>query len=178
MKADVAEMEALITQRLKLERLRDGRALSFGMHDVAPILRAAAAPFEDAPPGVLVELPEGELSARIDPERILTVRGNLLENAAKYALPESAPVVLSTAREADGIVVRVRDDGPGLPEADRATLFKPFTRVDRSRSKKTGGYGLGLAFCKRIVEAFGGDIALEPPEGRGATFVVRLPAAG
>lgn len=178
MKADVGEMEALIAQLLELERLRDGRALNLGTHDVAPILRAAAAPFEGAPPGVLVELPAGGLPARVDPEKIRTVLGNLLENAAKYALPDSAPVVLSAAREADDVVIRVRDDGPGIPEADRATLFEPFTRVDRSRSKKTGGYGLGLAICRGIVEAHGGAIWLERREGRGATFLVRLPGAG
>lgn len=178
MKADVAEMEALIALLLELERLRDGRALSLGTHDLVPILRAAAAPFEDAPPGVLVELPAGELPARVDPEKIRSVLGNLLENAAKYALPDSAPVVLSAARESDAVVIRARDDGPGIPEADQATLFEPFTRVDRSRSKKTGGYGLGLAICKGIVEAHGGTIALEPREGRGTTFVVRLPGAG
>ncbi len=178
MNADVAEMEALIAQLLELERLRDGRALNLGTHDVAPILRAAAAPFEGVPPGILVELPAGEVPARVDPEKLRTILRNLLENAAKYALPDSAPVVLSAAREADDVVVRVRDDGPGIPEADRATLFEPFTRVDRSRSKKTGGYGLGLAICKGIVEAHGGQIALEPREGRGATFAVRLPAAG
>ena len=120
MNADVAEMEALIAELLELERLRDGRALAprRARHRPDPE-EAAAAPFEDAPPGVLVELPAGELSARIDPEKIRTVLRNLLENAAKYALPDSAPVVLSAAREAGGIVVRVRDDGPGIPEADR-----------------------------------------------------------
>lgn len=177
MKADVAEMEALISQLLELERLRDGRGLNVGAHDVGPILRAAAAPFEDAPPGVLVELAAGELPARIDPEKIRTVLRNLLENAAKYALPDSAPVVLSATREDGGIAVRVRDDGPGIPDADRATLFEPFTRVDRSRSKKTGGYGLGLAICRGIVEAHGGAISLESREGRGTTFLVRLPGA-
>jgi len=71
----------------------------------------------------------------------------------------------------------VCDDGPGIPDADRAALFEPFTRVDRSRSKKTGGYGLGLAICRGIVEAHGGAISLESREGRGTTFLVHLPGA-
>ncbi|HMM36857.1 MAG TPA: ATP-binding protein, partial [Thermoanaerobaculia bacterium] len=162
----------------ELERLGDGRGLDVGAHDVGLILRSSAAPFEDAPPGALVELPAGELQARVDPEKLRTVLRNLLENAAKYALPDSAPVVLSAAREEGVVAIRVRDDGPGIPEADRATVFEPFTRVDRSRSKKTGGYGLGLAICRGIVEAHGGTISLEGREGRGTTFVVRLPGVG
>lgn len=174
--ADLAEMETMIGELLELERLRDGRGLELGRHDLAPILRSAAAAFEGAPPGVLLELPDGELAARVDPEKMRTVLRNLLENAVKYAFAESAPVRLSAARDGEAIVLRVRDDGPGIPEADRASLFEPFFRVDRSRSKKTGGYGIGLSICKRIVEAHGGTIALEESPGRGATFAVRLPA--
>ena len=71
--------------------------------------------------------------------------------------------------------MRVRDDGPGIPEADLASLFEPFFRVNRSRSKTTAGYGLGLSICKRIVEAHGGTITAENNAGRGATFTVTLP---
>src|SRR5262249_38731348 len=148
MEADVAEMETLIAELLELERLRDGRALSLARHDLVPILRGVAEPFRDAPPGALLELPANELLARVDPEKVKTVLRTPLENAAKSAPPDSAPVRLSAAREGAFAVVRVKDDGPGIPEADRASLFEPFFRVDRSRSKKTGGYGLGLSICK------------------------------
>jgi len=177
MEADVAEMETLVAGLLELERLRDGRALARERHDVVPILRSAAEAFQDAAPGVLVELPAGELPALVDAEKARTVVRNLLENAAKYALPDSAPVTLSAAREGAFVTVRVKDDGPGIPESDRASLFEPFFRVDRSRSKRTGGYGLGLSICKRIMEAHGGDISLESAKGRGALFVLRFPAA-
>jgi signal transduction histidine kinase len=76
----------------------------------------------------------------------------------------------------DSVAVRVTDDGPGIPEADLGSLFEPFFRVDRSRSKKSGGYGLGLSICKRILEAHGGGIAVENRSGhRGACFTLRLP---
>ncbi|MBI5547782.1 MAG: ATP-binding protein, partial [Deltaproteobacteria bacterium] len=67
------------------------------------------------------------------------------------------------------------DDGPGIPPQDRPNLFEPFFRVDRSRSRKTGGYGLGLSLCKRIMEAHGGGIAVENRKGRGAVFVLTFP---
>lgn len=175
MEADVAEMGNLVAELLELERLRDGRALQLGRHDLVPILRSSAEAFQDQPPGVFVEA-SGELLARVDPDKVRTVLGNLLENASKYALPDSAPVTVSAARDGSSVLVRVRDDGPGIPEADRGSLFDPFFRVDRSRSRKTGGYGLGLAICKRVMEAHGGEIALESSGGRGAIFVLRFRA--
>jgi signal transduction histidine kinase len=83
--------------------------------------------------------------------------------------------VSATTAGAD-VVVRVRDDGPGIPAADLANVFEPFFRVDRSRSRRTGGYGLGLSICKRVVEAHGGSIAVENNPGRGVTFTLTLPA--
>jgi signal transduction histidine kinase len=177
MEGDVAEMETMIAELLELERLRDGRALRLERQDLVPILKAAAEAFQDTPPGVLLEAPVGGLFARIDAEKVRTVLRNLLENAAKYALPDSAPILLSASREGAFVVVRVRDDGPGIPAADRGSLFEPFFRVDRSRSKKTGGYGLGLSICKRIMEAHSGEIAVEGTDGRGVTFVIRFPEA-
>lgn len=82
---------------------------------------------------------------------------------------------ISCAQYEDSATVRVSDDGPGIPTEDTASLFEPFFRVDRSRSKKTGGYGLGLSICKRIMEAHGGDIAVQNNPGRGVAFVLTFP---
>jgi signal transduction histidine kinase len=73
------------------------------------------------------------------------------------------------------VSIDVRDDGIGIPEADLPQLFVPFVRVDRSRSKKTGGYGLGLSICQRIAEAHGGAITVERVQPRGSRFTVTLP---
>jgi signal transduction histidine kinase len=177
MRADVVEMETLVGELLELERLRDGRGLRLERHDLAPILRSVAESFQDAPPGVLVDVP-ADLPALVDADQLRALVRNLLENAVKYSLPDSAPVRLSAGREGPLVVLRVRDDGPGIPPADRGSLFEPFFRVDRSRSRKTGGYGLGLSICKRIAEAHGGGIELEDATERGVTFVVRLRDGG
>jgi len=100
---------------------------------------------------------------------------NLLENVVKYSLPDSRPIEVSAAIEASSVVVQVADDGPGVPEEDLSSLFEPFFRVDRSRSRKTGGYGLGLSICKRIMEAHGGTIAAANNPGRGASFTLTFP---
>jgi signal transduction histidine kinase len=175
MTADVAEMEIMIAELLELERLRDGRGLQLARQDLLPVLRDVAERFRDRAPGVRLTLGTQELPLDIDVDKLRIVFRNLLENAIKYSLPDSRPVQVSAAADADSVVVRVSDDGPGIPDGDLANVFEPFFRVDRSRSKKTGGYGLGLSICKRIVEAHGGAIAVENNPGRGASFIVSLP---
>jgi signal transduction histidine kinase len=89
-----------------------------------------------------------------------TVIRNPPENASKYSLPDSRAVEVSGAQNGEYVVIRVIDDGPGIPERDIPSLFEPFFRVNRSPSKKTGGYGLGLSISKRIIEVHGGTIAV------------------
>jgi len=167
--SDIGEMEAMITELLELERLRDGHGIRAERQDLMPILHEMVESFEDRPPGVRVVSAPPEVWLEIDGDRIRTVLRNLLENAIKYSLPDSGPVEISVFQDSETVTVRVADDGPGIPEADLANLFEPFFRVDRSRSKKSGGYGLGLSICKRILEAHGGTItagnarAGEPP---------------
>jgi signal transduction histidine kinase len=155
--ADLAEMEAMVSELLELERLRDGR-LRLEPHDLAALVREVAGAF----PNVRVNAKES--IANVDAEKMRTVVRNLLENAVKYGGGNV------TVNVADG-EIRVSDDGPGIPEADLASLFEPFFRVNRSRSKTPAGYGLGLSICKRIVEAHGGTIAVR---NNPTTFTVRV----
>jgi signal transduction histidine kinase len=175
MTADIAEMEIMIAELLELERLRDGRGIQIARRDLLPILRDVADSFRARPPGIRLIAGTQELPLDIDTDKLRIVFRNLLENAVKYSLPDSRAVQISTASDEKTVVVRVSDDGPGIPAGDVANLFEPFFRVDRSRSKKTGGYGLGLSICKRIIDAHGGSIAVENNPGRGASFIVSLP---
>lgn len=175
MAADVSEMELMVSELLELERLRDGKGLRLERRELGPILSEIVAVFAGRAPGVRIAGAVPEVPLDIDVEKVRTVFRNLIENALKYSLPDSGPVEFDARRDGGSVVVRVRDDGPGIPEGDPANLFEPFVRHDRSRSKKTGGYGLGLSICKRIMEAHGGSIAVEPHAGRGATFVVTFP---
>jgi signal transduction histidine kinase len=174
---NVAEMEALVTELLELERLRDGRALELEDCDLVRLVRDAARAFEEQPPGVVLSAGAAELRLRIDPAKVHTVLRNVLENASKFSLPDSGPVRVSIDAPASGAVVRVEDDGPGIPEQDLERLFEPFFRVDRSRSRRTGGYGLGLSLCRRIMAAHGGSIAAKNRAGRGASFRITFPPA-
>lgn len=175
--ADVDELERMVGGLLELERLRDGGALRRAAVDLAALARQIAAAFADARPGVRVEVAGEPLVVDGDEEKLRAALRNLVENAVKYSLPDSAPVALSLERAGAAVVVRVVDDGPGVPEADLPRLFEPFYRADRSRSRRTGGYGLGLSLCRRIVEAHGGQVVAGNNAGRrGATFSVTLPS--
>jgi signal transduction histidine kinase len=173
--SNLAEMEGKVTELLELERLRHGRGLQLERCDLMPIIRERAASFRDRAPGVRLGAAPAEAMLTLDPEKVRSVFSNLLENASKYALPDSKPVVVAVKASEGAVEVKVEDDGPGIPEADFPKLFEPFFRVDRSRSRKTGGYGLGLSLCKRVMEAHGGKIAVENNPGRGTSFLLTFP---
>jgi len=107
--------------------------------------------------------------------RLTQVMTNVLSNAAQH-LPAGCAVVVETVAAADGVRVRVSDNGPGVPDADLPQLFERFWRGDPSRSRRTGGAGLGLAIARRIVEAHRGRINAEKTPGGGLTLTVWLPA--
>ncbi len=174
--SEVAEMERMISGLLELERLRTGRGVTLVRQDIVPILREVVATYEDRAPGVRFSVDgERQLTAEVDAEQIRSVMRNLLENAVKYSLADSKAIQVTVEARDDGARVRVADDGVGVPREDAERIFEPFFRVDRSRSKESGGYGLGLSICKRVMEAHGGQIALEPGNVRGSTFVLHFP---
>ena len=126
--------------------------------------------------GVRASLDPGEplLLGRMDFVQSLRVLVNLVENAHKYGRGE--PVDLSAAREGDRLVFRVADRGPGVPEDERERIFHPFYRRP-GVAPDAGGAGLGLSIARRLAEAQGGSLAVEPREGGGSVFVFALPAA-
>ena len=138
-------------------------------------MREVAEQFENRAPGVQLRAHPKPIFASVDCEKLRIVLRNLLDNALKYSLPDSQPVILSVSANQECVLIRVQDDGQGIPEAHMANIFEPFFRIDLSRSRKTGGYGLGLSICKRIVEAHGGAIHIENNPGRGASFMLTIP---
>ena len=99
---------------------------------------------------------------------------NLVENAIRYN-KEGGAVRVSAEERADTVEILVQDTGSGIPEADRETIFQPFFRVDKSRSRAYGGVGLGLTLVRKIVELHGGTIRIAKSDAQGTTFAVTLP---
>ena len=147
------------------------------LSDLAKKAVAGVQPYANAK-GVTIGIePLGVEETHADPERIGQVLRNLLVNAANYTAA-GGRVQISVNRREHGIEVSVQDSGPGIPEEELPYLFERFYRVDKSRSRATGGVGLGLTIAKRLVEAHGGSITVRSQVGHGSTFAFVLPVSG
>jgi len=111
---------------------------------------------------------------QVDGDRIKQVLTNLVANASRFA-PDSSEVTLEIESREKDFVIRIADQGDGIPESLRDKVFERFYRADNSRNRDTGGSGLGLAIAKSIVTAHQGKIWAEETEGGGATFVIEIP---
>ncbi len=109
-----------------------------------------------------------------DPDRVEDIISILLDNASKYT-PQFGQVTVRTSRRRDNVLIEVQDSGQGIPEHDLPRIFDRFFRSEASRAAGEGGFGLGLAILRSIVESMGGDIHVSSVVGEGTTFTVRLP---
>ncbi|HXM60979.1 MAG TPA: HAMP domain-containing sensor histidine kinase [Terriglobales bacterium] len=117
----------------------------------------------------------GPVPFRADPEDLQLVWINLLENAVRYG-PEDGSVEVAMLRHEDGSVqIIFEDHGAGIAPADLPHVFERFYRGDPSRTRATGGFGLGLAIAKALVEAYGGTITADSTPGKGTRMTVELP---
>ncbi len=167
-------LNALIGNLLDMSRLQTGAleisATPIGLEEVLP------AALRNVPSGSAIELEVSESLPRVyaDPGLLERALANILENAARYS-PAGKPARV-TAGAVDGIVdIRIADRGPGVPPAERDTMFMPFQRLGDSAQNE--GVGLGLAVARGFVEAMGGEIEVEDTPGGGLTIVLRLKAA-
>ena len=111
---------------------------------------------------------------QVDGDRIKQVLTNLVANASRFA-PDSSEVTLEIESREKDFVIRIADQGDGIPESLRDKVFERFYRADNSRNRDTGGSGLGLAIAKSIMTAHQGKIWAEETDGGGATFVIEIP---
>jgi signal transduction histidine kinase len=167
-------LAALINDLLDISRLDVGKfALELEDLDLAAVTRRTIQdyPSDDEHP-IRVIWSGGSLPVRGDSRRIVEVLENLLSNAVKYS-PQGGAVTVEIGREKDQAVLRIRDEGLGVPEAERDQIFERFYRT--SVAKPYGGVGLGLYISREIVTRMGGDIHLESSGGDGSVFRVTLP---
>lgn len=120
-------------------------------------------------------VPDEDVYAAADPTDVAIALDNLLANAIAYTQRGSVSVAVSAKKGT--IVVRVSDTGIGIPAADIPRVFERFYRVDRARSRKSGGTGLGLALVRHVAERSGGSVGIASDEGRGTTVTLSLPRA-
>ncbi len=148
--------------------------------DIAQVINQAtiAIQAQAAAKGLTVsrDVPEGLPLCDIDAQRILQVLHNLLGNAIAHT-PPGGSITLGARPVEEGVEVSVTDTGVGIPAEELPRIFERFYRVDKSRSRATGGHGLGLTIAKRLVEAHGGQITAQSEPGKGSRFSFTVPAA-
>jgi PAS domain S-box-containing protein len=169
---DLLDLGRVTSNKLELDKTR--RPLVEAVHTALqigkPLIEASGQQLE-------LDLPPEAVYIEADLPRLAQVISNLLNNASKFTA-RAGRIVLSARREGDDAVVRVRDTGIGIPAEMLPRIFEPFTQVDHSLERATGGLGIGLTLARRVVELHGGSLSAhsEGP-GKGSEFVVRLPLA-
>lgn len=169
MAADIEEMDALIGQAMAYVRgeATPDRCEAF---DLGALAADCAGGFSETGDAVTFD-GGGELPVEADPAALRRALANLIANAVKYA---GAARVKAFAQDGRAVVT-VEDDGPGLPEDELDAVFEPFHRAERSRSRETGGAGLGLTVARQAARAHGGDVTLANRSEGGLTARLELP---
>jgi signal transduction histidine kinase len=172
---DIREMESLTTALLEREQVRN-QASHAETQTVNLVALAGEVidGFSNKPPGVELDVPPEPLKFNGDTALIKVLIQNLVDNAVKFSLSDSAPVKVSLRHDNDAIQIIIDDDGPGIPEDKAQKVLEPFVKLNPARGHRAG-YGLGLNLCHRIVQAQGGTIEIQQRDKRGTRVVVNLP---
>ncbi|MGE0549516.1 MAG: sensor histidine kinase [Kofleriaceae bacterium] len=178
--ADLDEIDQLIDDILTTARLHgdsvniDRRPMQLG-----ELATRAVDRFTARHPGRVLQhtIDDSERAIECDPVLLRRALDNLLDNAAKYSEP-AAPVSFVVHPNASSIAFEITDRGIGMSPDELERAFTPFWRADQSRTRTTGGVGLGLALARRIARAHGGDVTLSSAPGQGTIARLSLPQAG
>jgi signal transduction histidine kinase/DNA-binding response OmpR family regulator len=176
------QLVRIVDDLLDVSRITSGKIqLKSEDVDIGAVLSAAVETsrphVEERRHQLTVRAPSRPLTVKGDFARIAQVLANLLNNAAKYTPPEGR-IEVSTQAEGGEVVLRVTDNGLGIPEPMLEGIFELFTQLDHSLDRAQGGLGIGLCLVKRLVEAHGGRVeAASAGTNRGSEFTVRLPLA-
>ena len=175
---DIEALNTLIDEIMTYAKLEQGMpSIEFEQIDLYDVLNQVAQETEALKTQKIIELHPMPVAVTVEAERryLHRVIQNLVGNAIRYC---DHKILISGGLDQDGqAYVCVEDDGPGIPEIDRARIFEAFARLDDSRTRASGGYGLGLSIVSRIVYWFGGTIQVDQsPTLGGARFTMTWPA--
>ncbi|SFD05024.1 two-component system, OmpR family, sensor kinase [Massilia yuzhufengensis] len=172
MEGDLRELNSLVNELLDMSKLESARNLQAELAELAPVLRGCTQMLPPSPQQLDCTVPDDLGELEIDARLLARAVCNLLRNAQKYA---AGRIVLSASRSDGAVEIAVDDDGPGIPDEEREKIFDPFYRLDRSRDRATGGFGLGLSIARKAVALHGGSLRAEGSPLGGARFVITLP---
>jgi two-component system OmpR family sensor kinase len=169
-------MSALVEDLLLLARLDEGRPLAREPVELERVVREAVETARTVEPDRPIDLDAEHAAVLGDRERLRQIVDNLLGNVRAHT-PAGAPVRVRVGRTNGKATIAVEDTGPGLRPEDLERIFERFYRADESRSRASGGVGLGLSIVAAVAEAHGGAVAARSEPGKGAAFEITLPLA-
>jgi two-component system OmpR family sensor kinase len=171
-------MAEIVDDLLLLARLDSGRPLEQAPVDISRLVAETVAAAQVRAPTHRwqVKLPPQPLVIIGDESRLHQLLTNLLSNASRHT-PDGTSVTASADTDGPTVYLRVHDDGPGIDAEMQPTVFERFTRGDSSRTRDSGGAGLGLSLVRAISQAHGGGVTVDSKPG-DTTFTVRLPRPG
>ena len=173
---EIDELEMMVTELLESERLKSqAGSLALTETDLVALLQDVIKSYNGIGPGVQLVSSPSNLSLPLDHQRIRAAIRNVLENALKFSRPELGPIIVRVEEKTAIVSVSIQDFGLGIPHEDQTRIFEPFYRVDPSRTRDTGGYGLGLSLVKKIMVAHGGDVRVISELATGSTFTLDFP---
>lgn len=168
---DVLEMEKMVTGLLENYRSdSDFNSVKPERTDITELLEETIAEY-DQPERLAFNSPGKEIYAMADMDKMQIVFRNLIENAMKYS---DEKIDISIKEKSGNIAIQFKDSGIGIPDENIKYIFEPFYRADPSRSRQTGGFGLGLSICKKIIEAHKGEIVINSKVGEGTEVILKL----
>jgi len=168
---DVIEMEKMITDLLENYRADTGfNSVKPQKADVAELLDETIAEYDDQS-RLKFSKPAKEVFCNIDMDKMQVVFRNLIDNALKYSANE---IIMSITEHKGEVIISFKDTGSGISNEDLKNVFEPFYRADRSRSRRTGGFGLGLSICKKIIDAHKGELLIKSKLGSGTEAIIKL----
>jgi signal transduction histidine kinase len=174
--ANARRLNRLVTDLLDLDRLQRGvLEPALTPTDVGALAKSVLAGL-DGVPRHRIQPEVDSVIVSIDPAKVERILENLLVNAAKHT-PPRATIWLRVSAHEDGALIMVEDDGPGVPEGIRTTIFEPFRQGPDGASDPSPGMGIGLSLVSRFAELHGGRAWVEERPGGGASFRVHLPGA-
>lgn len=170
-----------VSDLLELSRIEHSGSSEFALVAIQKVIREAhdrvRAAASQSGIAITVEVPALELYVRGDRRQLISAVFNLLDNGIKFSNPEGGAVTVAVSEINGRMAIVVADNGIGIPRQDLDRVFERFYRVDRGRSRTSGGTGLGLAMVRHIVANHAGHVVVESTEGEGTTFRIELPVA-